>query len=122
MGERAGEGEREKGRTHAGEKEREKSALAPLFIRFSLHLGSPVQTGLSQGCCLFYLKPSLWSLDLLSFYFRGLFPSCLLATAILDSFSLFYLPNIPPARDGRPHSLGIGALRSFWLLSVELGW
>ena len=48
-------------------------------------------------------------------------PSLSLATAILDSFSLFYLPNIPPSRDGRPNSLGIGALRSFWLLPAELG-
>ena len=48
--------------------------------------------------------------------------SCLLATTILDSFSLFYLPNIPPSRDGRPNSLGIGASRSFWLLPAELGW
>ena len=47
--------------------------------------------------------------------------SCLLATAILDYFSLFYLPNIPPSRDGRPSSLGIGASRSFWLLPAELG-
>ena len=46
---------------------------------------------------------------------------CLLATAILDSFSLFYLPNIPPSRDGRPNSLGIGVSRSFWLLPAELG-
>ena len=46
---------------------------------------------------------------------------CLLATAILDSFSLFYLPNIPPLRDGRPNSLGIAASRSFWLLPAELG-
>ena len=44
-----------------------------------------------------------------------------LATAILDSFSLFYLPNIPPSRDGRPNSLGIGASRSFCLLPAELG-
>ena len=47
---------------------------------------------------------------------------CLLATAILDSFSLFYLPNIPPSRDGRPNFLGIGVSRSFWLLPAELGW
>ena len=46
---------------------------------------------------------------------------CLLATAILDSISLFYLPNIPPSRDGKPNSLGIGVLRSFWLLPAELG-
>ena len=45
-----------------------------------------MQIGLSQECCLFCLfclKSSLWSSDL----------PCLLATAILDSFSLFYLPN-----------------------------
>ena len=71
-----------------------------------------MQIGLSQECCLFCLKSSLWSSDL----------PCLLAIAILDSFSLFYLPNIPPSRDGRPNSLGIGALRSFWLLPAELGW
>jgi len=73
-----------------------------------------MQIGLSQECCLFCLfclKSSLWSSDL----------PCLLATAILDSFSLFYLPNIPPSRDGRPNSLGIGASRSFWLLPTELG-
>ena len=46
---------------------------------------------------------------------------CLLATTILDSFSLFCLSNIPPSRDGRPNSLGIGASRSFWLLPAELG-
>ena len=46
---------------------------------------------------------------------------CLFATAILDSFSLFYLPNIPPSRDRRPNSLGIGVSRSFWLLPAELG-
>ena len=61
--------------------------------------------------CLFCLKSSLWSSDL----------PCLLATAILDSFSLFYLPNIPPSRDGRPNSLGIWVSRSFWLLPAELG-
>ena len=71
-----------------------------------------MQIGLSQECCLFCLKSSLWSSDL----------SCLLATAILDSFSLFYLPNIPPSRDERPNSLGIGASRFFWLLPAELVW
>ena len=44
-----------------------------------------------------------------------------LAIAILDSFSLFYLPNIPLSRHGRPNSLGIGVSRSFWLLPAELG-
>ena len=29
----------------------------------------------SQECCLFYLRSSLWSLDLPLFYFPGLFPS-----------------------------------------------
>ena len=43
---------------------------------------------------MFYLRSSLWSLDLLLFHFRGLFSSLSVATAILDSFSLFYLPNM----------------------------
>ena len=60
------------------------SALAPPFICFfSSTWACPMQIGLSQECCLFCLKSSLWSSDL----------PCLLATAILDSFPLFYLPN-----------------------------
>ena len=53
--------------------------------------------------------------------FTGFSLPCLLATVILDSFSLFYLPNIPLSRDGRPNSLGIGMSGSFWLLPAELG-
>ena len=64
------------------------SALAhPFICFFSSTWACPMQIGLSQECCLFCLfclKSSLWSLDL----------PCPLATAILDSFSLFYLPNI----------------------------
>ena len=119
---------RERASAHTWEKEREcerereteqararespwESALAPPFTCFSSTWACPMQIGLSQECCLFCLKSSLWSSDL----------PCLLATAILDSFSLFYSPNIPPSRDGRPSSLGIGASRSFWLLPAELG-
>ena len=75
---------------------------------FSSTWACPIQIGLSQECCLFCLKSSY---DL----------PCLLATSILDSFSLFYLPNIPLSRDGRPNSLGIGMSGSFWLLPAELG-
>ena len=53
------------------------------FYMFSSTWACPMQIGLSQECSLFCLKSSLWSSDL----------PCLLATAILDSFSLFYLPN-----------------------------
>ena len=42
---------------------------------------------------LFHLRSSLRSSDLLLFHFRGLFPSFSVATTILDSSSLFYLPN-----------------------------
>ena len=94
-----------------GERVREKALWLLLLYVFSSTWACPMQIGLSQECCLFCLKSSLWSSDL----------PCLLATAILDSFSLFYLPNIPPSRDGRPNSLGIGASRSFWLLPAELG-
>ena len=66
-----GEGERE------GEKEneKEKSLWLLLLYVFSSTWACPVQIGLSQECCLFYLKSSLWSLDLLLFFFHGLFPS-----------------------------------------------
>ena len=114
-----GEGEREREREsvrmHAGERVREKALWLLLLYVFSSTWACPMHIGLSWECCLFCLfclKSSLWSSDL----------PCLLATAILDSFSLFYLPNIPPSRDGRPNSLGIGASRSFWLLPAELGW
>ena len=109
------EKERERARMHAGERVPEKALWLLLLHVFSSTWACPMQIGLSQECCLFCLfclKSSLWSLDL----------PCLLATAILDSFSLFYLPNSPPSRDGRPNSLEIGALRSFWILRAELGW
>ena len=56
----------------AGERERE-LAWAPLFMCFSL--GLSYVNWASQECCLSYLRSSLWSLDLLLFHFRGLFPS-----------------------------------------------
>ena len=65
-------------------------ASAPLFICFSLP--GPVLCKLGQPGVLFYLRSSLRSSDLPVFYFRGLFSSLLahlLATTILDSFSLF---------------------------------
>ena len=40
------------------------SALAPPFICFSSTWACPMQIGLSQECCFFCLKSSLWSLDL----------------------------------------------------------
>ena len=124
--ERDREKERESARTNAGERVREKALWLLLLYVFSSTWACPMQIGLSQECCLFYLKSSLWSLELpltfLCSIFTGFSLPCLLATAILDSFSLFYLPNIPPPRDGRPNSLGLGVSRSFWLLPAELGW
>ena len=100
--------EREREREEKSARTRERESLrkgfgSSFYVFFSSTWAYPMQIGLSQECCLFCLKSSLWSSDL----------PCLLATAILDSFSLFYLPNIPPSRDRRPNSLGIGALRSF---------
>ena len=68
---------------HAGQRVREKALRLLLLYVFSSTCTCPMQIGLSQECCLFCLKSSLWSSDL----------PCLLATAILNSFSLFYLPN-----------------------------
>ena len=54
------EGEREKERTHVGEK----VLWLLLLCVFSSTWACPVQIGLSQECCLLYLKSSLWSSDL----------------------------------------------------------
>ena len=93
MGERerermhAGEEERERERVHAPGRGRERSRVGSSFYMFSSTWACPMQIGLSQECCLFYLRSSLWSSDLpLTFL-------VFLATTILDTFSLFYLPN-----------------------------
>ena len=90
------ETEREKEHMHEGERERECAWLLLLYVFFLL--GLPYANWAHAGV-LFYLKSSLQSLDLsLTFLysiFRGFSLPCLLATAILDSFSLFYLPNKP---------------------------
>ena len=63
-GERVREGERKKECTHAGEKKGEKALWLLLLYVFSSTWACPMQIGLSQECCLFCLKSSLWSSDL----------------------------------------------------------
>ena len=99
----------EKTSQHAGERERA-SFGSSFYVFFSLCLS--YVNWASQECCLFYLRSSLRSSDLLLFYFLGLFP-CLLATAVLDSFSLFYLPNIFKALSLPSCQLIIKTLRAF---------
>ena len=85
-----GEGEREgrRERKSAGMLERKReSALAPPFICFCLHLGLPCANWAQPGV-LFVLPEDFTLVPGPSFSI-----SCLLATAILDSFPLFYLPN-----------------------------
>ena len=116
--ERARQWDRDTHRERDRETQREPPALWLffLYVFFSLlPLGLPYVNWASQECCLFSLRSSLWSLDLPLFCF------CLLVTAILGSFLLSYLPNTPPPREGRPSSLEMGVLRSFWLLPAELG-
>ena len=56
---------------------------------FLLPLSLPCVNWTIQECCLFYLRFSVWPSDLPLFYFcDGLFPFCLLASTILDSFFL----------------------------------
>ena len=92
--ERAGEGERERKRgrererAHAYRREREpESALAPPFMCFFLHLSLPYANCGQPGVLFVLPEVSILVLG----------PSfdlpCLLTIAILDSFSLFYLPN-----------------------------
>ena len=87
-----GWGERDRGR----ERERERacarthgreSALAPPFICFFLHLGLPYANWALPG--VLFVLPEVFTLVLGPSFDLP----CLLATAILDSFSLFYLPN-----------------------------
>ena len=80
------EKERERARACTRERESVRKHFGSSFYVFSSTWACPMQIGLSQECCLFCLsclKSSLWSSEL----------PCVLATAILDSFSLFYLPN-----------------------------
>ena len=69
-----------------------KEPFAASFCVFLLPAGLPRANWTWPGVP-FYLKSSLWPLDLpltlLCFTFAGFFLLCLLATAILDSFSLF---------------------------------
>ena len=102
-----------------GERERE-LALAPLFI--CLSLPGPVLCKLGQPGVLFVLPEVLTPVLRPSFVsFSRACPFLVCSHRHLDSSSLFYLPNIPPSRDGRPNYLGIGASRSFWLFPAELG-
>ena len=55
-----------------GERE---SWLWLLYLYVYLSLGLSYVNWASQECCLFYLRSSLWSSDLLLFHFRRLFPS-----------------------------------------------
>ena len=79
-----------------GERERE-LALAPLFS--CLSLPGPVLCKLGQPGVLFVSPEVLTQLlgppfvSFSCFIFTGFSLPCLVATAILDSFSLFYLPN-----------------------------
>jgi len=69
-----GEGERERerqrqrqrvrARMHVGERVSEKALWLLLLYVFSSTWACPMQIGLSQECCLFCLKSSLWSSDL----------------------------------------------------------
>ena len=83
----------ERGREREKERERERESWLWLFYLYVyLSLGLSCVNWASQEC-LFRLRSSLRSSDLLLFHFRGLFPALSVATAILDSFSLFYLPD-----------------------------
>ena len=98
---------REKERECARARERERPpALWLLFLYVSSSpLGLPCVNWASQECCLSRLRSSLWSSTFLCSIFAGFSLPCLLATAILDSCLLFYLPNKTMAQDGCPTSV-----------------
>ena len=74
------------------ERERERTLWLLFLYVFSPPWACLMQTGLSQECCSTWSPhsgPQTFSCSV----FVGFSLPCLLATAILDSFSLFYLPN-----------------------------
>ena len=75
-------------RVRLGERVHQKALWLLLLYVFSSTWACPMQIGISQECCLFC--PEVFILVLGPSFDLP----CLLAIAILDSFSLFYLPNI----------------------------
>ena len=65
----------QKMRREEREWERDPWPFGSSFYIFSSPLDLPYVHWATQECCLFYLRSSLWSLDLPLFYFCGLFPS-----------------------------------------------
>ena len=86
---------RERESAHARGREREReSALAPPFMFFFPPPGPALcKLGLARSavCSTWSLHSGPWTF--FCSFFTGFSLPCLLATAILDSFSLFYLPN-----------------------------
>ena len=82
----------------AGERERESYLwLLFLYVCFFFFYPGPVLCKLGQSGVLFVLPEVLTPVLGPRTFFCSIFPGfslpCLLATAVLDSFSLFYLPN-----------------------------
>ena len=70
--------ERESAHVGKSRRERERDPWpfgSSFYMFFPPPLGLPYVNMASQECCLFYLRSSLQSSDLLFFYFGGLFPS-----------------------------------------------
>ena len=81
--ERVGEGEGEKEHTHVGERER-KCFGSSFYMFFFLHLSLPYANWAYPG--VLFVLPEVFTLVLGPSFDLP----CFLATAILDSFSLFY--------------------------------
>ena len=67
--------QRERERMHACAGEKDPWPFGSCFYVFSSPLGLPYVNWASQECSLSHLRSSLWTSDLLLFYFHGLFPS-----------------------------------------------
>ena len=82
-----------------GEKESEKVLWLLLLYVFSSTWACPMQIGLSQECCLFYLKSSLWSSDLpltfLCSIFAGFSLPCLLPPPFWTPFPYSTYLTVP---------------------------
>ena len=71
-----------------------------LYVFFLLPLSLPYVNWASQEGCLFYLRYSLWSLDLSLFHFCGLFPSLSFSHHHSGLFSYSNCLTFPPQEMG----------------------
>ena len=92
-----------------------------LYVCLLLPDSALCKLGLTKkGACWFHLSFSLWSLNFSFVPFHGLFLFFVFQPPLFwTHFPHSNCLTFPPQEMGGPNSLGIGALRSLWLLLLS---